>query len=50
MRPINPKRPRRKAAGTVQSITATSQVKHKHFTMLLNRYAILKNSGDNNDE
>lgn len=39
MRQTNPKRPKRKAADTVQSIAATSQVKHAHFTMLLNLYA-----------
>ena len=35
----NSKRPKRKAAGSVQSIAATSQLKREHFTMLLNRHA-----------
>ncbi len=35
----NTKRPKRKAAVRVQTIAATSQIKRKHFTMLLNRHA-----------
>lgn len=39
MRPTNSKSPKRKAAGSVQSIAATSQLKRSHFTILLNLHA-----------
>lgn len=39
MPPFKSKLTKRKAAGTVQSIAATSQIKREYFTMLLNQHA-----------